>query len=105
MLQLNQKSTKIDQLIYAIFFSIFIIGRMFNESRDDDDELSTKGINAERNDFDHCRKSIRSMLIIVVNKEIFRLVTIYIFEYYQVGQVNCIFRFIFSSHTNKRMFK
>jgi hypothetical protein len=36
------------------FFSIFVIGRMFDESRDDDDELLTKGINAERNDFDQC---------------------------------------------------
>ena len=51
MLQLNQKSTK---KLYAKFFPIFVISRMCDESRDDDDELLTKGINAERNDFDQC---------------------------------------------------
>ncbi|GET51397.1 hypothetical protein RIR_e33504_A0A2I1FAY1_9GLOM [Rhizophagus irregularis DAOM 181602=DAOM 197198] len=28
--------------------------RMCDKSRDDDNELLTKGINAERNDFDQC---------------------------------------------------
>ncbi|CAG8771888.1 9254_t:CDS:1, partial [Rhizophagus irregularis] len=42
---------KIDQLIYAEIFLNFVISQMCDESRDDDDELLTKGINAERNDF------------------------------------------------------
>ncbi|CAG8725968.1 19237_t:CDS:1, partial [Rhizophagus irregularis] len=45
---------KIDQLIYAEIFPNFVISRMCDKSRDDDDELLTKGINAERNDFDQC---------------------------------------------------
>ncbi|GET56027.1 hypothetical protein GLOIN_2v1883106 [Rhizophagus irregularis DAOM 181602=DAOM 197198] len=42
----TKNRSKIDQLIYAKIFLNFVISRMCDESRDDDDELLTKAINS-----------------------------------------------------------